>query len=94
MFACCLSVSTAVLNKHHHQSSLRRELRVDVIMWSKEIMVVTQSRNLEAGSGSEAMEECYSLTCSSWLVQPAFLDNSGPPTQKGALPTMDLALQY
>jgi hypothetical protein len=36
-----------------------------------------QSRNLEAGTDAEVMEECCLLVCSLWLAQPAFLQNSG-----------------
>lgn len=32
-------------------------------------------RNLEAGAGSEAIEEHCLLACSSWFIQPAFLHN-------------------
>jgi hypothetical protein len=32
-----------------------------------------EGRNLEAGADAEAMGELCLLTCSLWLVQPAFL---------------------
>ena len=52
-----------------------------------------QGRNLEAGAGAEAMEGCCLLACSSWLVQPAFLQNPGPQPEI-ASSTMDWALSH
>jgi hypothetical protein len=43
----------------HHQRKSGQELK--------------QVRNLEAGADAEAMKSCCLLSCSSWLVQPAFL---------------------
>jgi hypothetical protein len=40
----------------------------------------------KAGTDAQAMEEHCSLTCSSLLVQPAFLQHAGPPVQ-GSTPT-------
>lgn len=37
--------------------------------------------NLTARADIEAMEECCLLGSSSWLAQPAFPQNSGPPAQ-------------
>lgn len=35
---------------------------------SKETMTETQYRNIKAGIEGEIVEECYFLTCFSWLV--------------------------
>jgi hypothetical protein len=35
-------------------------------------------RDLEEGADTEAMEKCCLLACSTWLDQPAFLQNPGP----------------
>jgi hypothetical protein len=37
------------------------------------IIEENQGRNLEAGAGTEIRGERFSLACSSWLAQPAFL---------------------
>lgn len=50
-----------------------------------------QDRNSnKAGADTEAMEGCCSLACSSWLAQPAFLQNPGP-LDRVAPPTMGWA---
>jgi hypothetical protein len=38
-----------------------------------------QGKNLEAGADAETMEGCCLLASFSWLAQPDFLENSGPP---------------
>jgi hypothetical protein len=38
-------------------------------------------RNLDVEADAETMEDCCFLVCSSWLAQPAFLQNLGPPAQ-------------
>ena len=56
----------------------------------------TQDRNLEAGTKSEALEECRFLASSSWLGQFAVLYCPGPPTgvalelMSSALPNQSL----
>lgn len=40
-----------------------------------------QGRNLEAGTGAEAMDDCVSLVFFSLPFQPACLYNTGPPAQ-------------
>ena len=37
--------------------------------------------DLEADTDVDAMEKWYSLSCSSWLVQPVFLQNPRLPAQ-------------
>jgi len=51
----------------HHQRKPGQELK--------------QGRILEAGAGAEGLEEGSLLACFPWLVQPAFLQNPGPPAQ-------------
>ena len=41
----------------------------------------TQGRSLEIRSTAEATEKGLRLALSSWLAHPAFLYNSGPPSQ-------------
>ena len=40
-----------------------------------------RARNLDAGADAEAMEEHCSPARSPWFAHPAFLHNSGPPSQ-------------
>ena len=42
---------------------------------------IEQVHYLKAGAEAEAVEECCLLNCSSWLPQPAFLEDPGPPVQ-------------
>lgn len=44
-------------------------------------MEESQSRDLEAGTEAETMEEHYLLACFLSLAQPDFLCNSGPPAK-------------
>ena len=73
-----------VLTVPHHYSSL------------KEVRTGTHTGpNSEAGAEAENMEECVLLLRSSWLAQPAFLQNPGPPVSGlMALPTMGWALPH
>jgi hypothetical protein len=53
---------------HHHLSS-------------KEVRRGTQTRDLEVRADTKAMDECCLLACFQSNVQPAFLENPGPPDQ-------------
>lgn len=63
----------------------------NLLLWRKLLVWLTyprsqstegnKGRNLEAGTGTEAMDECFSLLFFTLLFQPACLYNSGPPTQ-------------
>lgn len=47
----------------------------------KEAKAGAQVRSVEAATETEAREECYLLTCFSWLAQLP-LYSSGPPAQR------------
>jgi hypothetical protein len=79
-------VSIAMRN-HRDQRDLRRKglvlLRVPYHssspkQWGQELK---QGRHQEAGADAEAMGGCCLLVCSSWLAQPAFLQDPGLPTE-------------
>jgi hypothetical protein len=46
---------------------------------NKEVRIGAQSKNVEARTEAEAMEEYLVLPCSLMFVQPDFLLNPGPP---------------
>lgn len=46
----------------------RTNLACSYSLSSKETMTETQYRNIKAGIEGEIVEECYFLTCFSWLV--------------------------
>jgi hypothetical protein len=83
--SACLSGSA--VTKCYHQRHCGEE-NVD-FSWQlsghtaslREVRAGTQGRNLEPNAEAEAMEGCCLLACSSWLVQPSSLYNSGPPAQ-------------
>jgi hypothetical protein len=60
----------------------------------------SQSKNsnrvvtLEVGADAEGTDECCKLARSSWLAQPAFLQQPGPPNQGVAPPTVGWALPH
>lgn len=78
-----IRVSIAAM-KHHDQKQVGEERAYSVYvstLYSK-IRIETQTgQKPEAGGDAEAMEGCCLLACSSWVAQPAFLENSGPKAQ-------------
>ena len=59
--------------KHYDQKQVGEE-RV-LLAYTSMLLELKQDNNLEAGADAEVMEGCCLLACSSWLTQPAFLQN-------------------
>ena len=60
---------------------------------SREIRIGTQGQNPASETDGEAMLECYILSCSSWLTQPASLYRIRPPSQRWFLMCLALLCQ-
>lgn len=59
--------------KHQNLSTLGRKEFTSLTPSKSELIILTQSRNLEAGADAETAEEEYLLAHSSVIAQPAFL---------------------
>ena len=80
-FLALIKVTLAVVK---HQSNLGKTTFIPLfIVWynSESRNSHKAGRNVETGAAADATEECCLLTCSSWLPQPAFLQNTEPETQ-------------
>jgi hypothetical protein len=67
-----------MMNKQNQKANfeskgLFEQVHIVVHHWRELGQELKQGRILEAGADAEAMEKCCLLTCSSCLVQPAFL---------------------
>lgn len=80
----CLSASTTVNKPHDHQQLGGRKGYFQLTsLRSSSFVRWSHGRNTKrAGADAEATEWCRLLACSSWLVQPAFLEHSGPAAQE------------
>ena len=85
--ALLVRVSFAVM-KHHDQGNLGVKGLFqftfsgdNLSLKKKSRQEITQVHYLKAGAEAEAVEECCLLDHSSWLPQPAFLEDPGPPAQ-------------
>lgn len=74
----CLSLLSIVVIKAMTESSLREGFLFQQMLCSQFITKGSQGKYLDAGAHAEAMEEHRLQLCSSWLGQPAFLNNPGP----------------
>lgn len=86
-----------VVIKHHDQLGVfDLQFYILVHHWRKTGQKLKQGRNLETVTGTEAMEVCCLLACSSCLAQCAFLWNPQPPAQgfHNRQPTMCWSLPH
>lgn len=75
-----VEVSIAVIR--YHESNMEKKGFILRLSHKKSTTEKSQGRKLEAGTKAEAIEESCLLACFLLLVAfPAFLQNSGPPTQ-------------
>ena len=80
----CLRVSIAMM-KTMTKATWRRNSLFSLhfsMVTLKEVRTETQTELEPGRADAEAMEECCLLPCSSWLAQPALLQNLRPPAQK------------
>jgi hypothetical protein len=79
VFIPCLRVSIVVMKTPWPKKKTGEERADSAYTWRTAGQELKQGWNLEAGAAVEVMEGRSLLACSSWLAQPAFLQNPEPP---------------